>query len=180
VFIYISDRFWDFFRRFSNYFQSPYNGILNLKISFESFFGNISYIFFNLFYAFFSIPAGKLSDIIGRKVVLAFGFLLFGLTALGFAFIANNFTIWILFALYGLFMAITDGVSRAYVSDLTVKEERGTTLGAYHTIVGITVLPANFIGGMLWHKINVFAPFIYAAVLSIIAALLLVVLVKRK
>ena len=138
------------------------------------------YLVYNLFYAFFSIPAGKLSDVIGRKVVLAFGFLLFGLTALGFAFIANNFTIWILFALYGLFMAITDGVSRAYVSDLTVKEERGTTLGAYHTIVGITVLPANFIGGMLWHKINVFAPFIYAAVLSIIAALLLVVLVKRK
>ena len=137
------------------------------------------YLVYNLFYAFFAIPAGKLSDIIGRRDVLSTGFLLFGLTALGFAFVANTFTIWILFALYGLFMAITDGVSRAYVSDLTIKEERGTTLGAYHTIVGITVLPANFIGGILWYKINVFAPFVYAAVLSILAALLLVILVRK-
>jgi len=138
------------------------------------------YLAYNIVYAFFSIPAGKLSDIIGRKHVLSMGFLLFGLTSLGFAFIANTYTIWVLFALYGLFMAITDGVSRAYVSDLSVKEERGTTLGVYHTIVGITVLPANFIGGLLWHEVNVYAPFVYAAVLSIIAAVLLVFLVKKK
>ncbi len=138
------------------------------------------YLVYNLIYAFFAIPAGKLSDIIGRRQVLCIGFLLFSLTTLGFAFIANTLTIWILFALYGLFMALTDGVSRAYVSDLTVKEERGTTLGAYHAIVGITVLPANLIGGLLWHKINVFAPFVYAAILSIVAALLLVAWVKKK
>jgi MFS family permease len=138
------------------------------------------YLVYNLFYAFFSIPAGKLSDIVGRKSVLSVGFLLFGMTSLGFAFFANTMTVWFLFALYGLFMAVTDGVSRAYVSDLSTKEERGTTLGAYHTIVGITVLPANFIGGLLWYNINVFAPFVYAAILSITASLLLVVLVRKK
>ena len=138
------------------------------------------YLVYNIFYAGFSIPAGKLSDKFGRKSIISLGFLLFGLTCLGFAFIANNITIWILFAFYGLFMALTDGVSRAYVSDLVTEEKRGTALGAYHTLVGITVFPANFIGGILWQKINVFAPFVYAAILSIIAAVLIIFLVKKK
>lgn len=138
------------------------------------------YLVYNLVYAFFAIPAGKLSDRFGRRIVLFSGLLLFGITALGFAFIANSFTIWILFALYGLFMAITDGVSRAYVSDLAVSEKRGRALGTYHMIVGITVLPANLIGGFLWDKVNVQAPFIFAAVLSIISALLLVMFVRKK
>ena len=138
------------------------------------------YMVYNLFYAFFSIPAGKRSDKIGRKKVLFAGLLLFSLTSLGFAFVANTITIWILFALYGLFMAVTDGVSRAYVSDLSVAEKRGTALGAYHTIAGITVLPANFIGGILWQKVNVQAPFIFASVLALISAILLIALIRKK
>ena len=140
----------------------------------------IVYLVYNVFYAFFSIPAGKVSDKIGRKKVLVSGLMLFALTALGFAFFADTATIWVLFALYGLFMAVTDGVSRAYVSDLAAAEKRGTALGAYHTIVGITVLPANLIGGLLWQKINVAAPFVYAAALSLISAVLLTILIKKK
>ena len=138
------------------------------------------YLVYNLFYAFFAIPAGKLSDKVGRKIVLFYGLLLFGVTSLGFAFIANTVTIWILFALYGLFMAITEGVARAYVSDLAIKEKRGTALGTYHMIIGITVLPANLIGGFLWDNISAQAPFIYAAVLSIFSAFLLVFLIRKK
>ncbi len=137
------------------------------------------YLVYNLMYAFFSVPAGKLSDKIGRKPVLFSGFLLFGLTSLGFAFIANNITIWILFALYCLFMAITKGVSRAFVSDLSNKKIRGTALGTYHMLVGLTVFPANLIGGFLWEKINIQSPFIYAAVLSILSSFLLLFLIKN-
>lgn len=140
----------------------------------------IIYMVYNLFYAFFSIPAGKISDRFGRKSVLSVGLFLFALAALGFAFFTNTTTIWILFALYGLFMAVTDGVSRAYVSDLAIEDNRATALGAYHTIVGITVLPANFIGGILWQKINVQAPFVYAAALSLISAILLIILIRKK
>ena len=140
----------------------------------------IVYLVYNLFYAFFSIPAGKISDKIGRKTVLVTGLVLFALTTLGFAFIANITTIWVLFALYGLFMAVTDGVSRAYVSDLSADGQRGSALGAYHTIVGITVLPANFLGGILWQKINVQAAFVYAAFLALVSAVLLIVLIRKK
>jgi MFS family permease len=138
------------------------------------------YLLYNLVYALFSIPAGKLSDKIGRKNVLSAGLLLFGLTSLGFAFFANTATIWLLFALYGLFMAATDGVSRAYVSDLSPAGKRGSALGLYHMIVGITVLPANLIGGFLWDKISVQAPFIFAALLAVVSALLLLVLVRKR
>lgn len=137
------------------------------------------YFVYNIVYAVFSIPIGRLSDRIGRKSILVAGILLFGLTSLGFGFLANTITIWILFALYGLFMAVTDGVSRAYVSDLTSPDKRGLSLGTYHAIVGITVLPANFIGGILWNSVNVQAPFVYAAVLSVISVLLLVFYVKE-
>ena len=138
------------------------------------------YFVYNAVYAAFSIPVGKLSDRIGRRSILAVGVLLFGLTCLGFGFVANTLTIWFLFALYGLFMAVTDGVSRAYVSDLAAQNKRGLAFGAYHAIVGITVLPANFIGGVLWSQINVQAPFIFAAVLSVISAFLLMFYVKEK
>lgn len=138
------------------------------------------YFVYNAVYAALSIPIGKLSDRVGRLPILAAGVLLFGLTSLGFGFVANTLTIWFLFALYGLFMAVTDGVSRAYVSDLAAQNKRGLAFGTYHAIVGITVLPANFIGGVLWHSINVQAPFVYAAVLSVISALLLMFYVKGR
>lgn len=138
------------------------------------------YLVYNLIYALFSIPAGRLSDRFGRKNILFAGLILFGVTALGFAFFADSLTIWFLFALYGLFMAVTDGVSRAYVSDLAPEEKRGTALGAYHMIIGITIFPANLIGGILWQKISVESAFIYAATLSIISAILLLIMLKKE
>jgi len=108
------------------------------------------------------------------------GFIIFGIMSIGFAFFATSLTIWILFAVYGLYMAMTDGVSRAYVSDMVAEKRRGTALGAYNALVGITILPANFIGGFLWHSLNVSAPFIYAAILSFLSCFLMVFLLKNK
>ncbi|MBN2112494.1 MFS transporter, partial [Candidatus Woesearchaeota archaeon] len=135
---------------------------------------------YNMVYAGFAIPAGKLSDRFSRKNVLSAGYFLFGLVALSFALWANSLSVWFLFGLYGLFMAVTDGVSRAYVSDIVKAENRGFALGAYHSIVGIIVLPANLIGGFLWKTINAEAAFIYAAALSFISAVLLFTLVRKK
>jgi len=132
----------------------------------------IIYLTYNLTYAGLSLPFGKLSDKVGKRRILSAAYILFGLMSLGFAFTANSVTIWVLFLVYGIFMALTDGISRAYVSELENKK-RGTALGIYHGIVGITTLPANLIGGLLWNHIGVVAPFVYASVISLVSSLLL-------
>jgi len=132
------------------------------------------YVLFNIFYAVFAVPFGRLSDKIGRKKVIVFGYLLFSLTSLGFAFFNSLTAFIILFALYGIVYAIVDGNQRAYVSDLSSEELRATALGTFHTTIGLTALPASLIAGFLW-QINPSMPFIYGAVIGIISVVLFIV-----
>jgi MFS family permease len=132
------------------------------------------YILFNIFYAVFAVPFGRLSDKIGRRKVIVFGYLLFSLTSLGFAFFNSLTAFIVLFALYGMVYAIVDGNQRAYVSDLSSEELRGTALGTFHTTIGLTALPASLIAGFLW-QINPNITFVYGAVVSIISVILFIV-----
>ena len=145
----------------------------------------VLYFVYNIFYAASSYPAGKISDYLGRNNVLIAGYLLFALTALGFGFFATKASLWLLFALYGIVLGLTDGVSRAFVADLAEKKYSGTAFGSYHMIIGLTIFPANVIGGLLWKTYSPETPFIAASILAVIAACALAVLqhsivVKRK
>jgi MFS family permease len=130
------------------------------------------YILFNVFYALFAIPFGALSDRIGRKRVLVFGYLLFSLTCLGFAFFNSLLAFIILFALYGMVYAIIDGNQRAFVSDLSSGELRATALGTFHTTIGLVALPSSLIAGLLWQNISPGAAFIYGSVVSTVSVVL--------
>ena len=132
------------------------------------------YILFNTFYAVLAVPFGELSDKIGRKKVIVFGYLLFSLTSLGFAFFNSLTPFIVLFALYGIVYAMVDGNQRAYVSDLSSEELRATALGTFHTATGLMALPASLIAGFLW-QINSSMPFIYSATVSIISIVLFIV-----
>jgi MFS family permease len=143
----------------------------------------VAYMFYNLIYSFSAIPAGLVSDIVGRRKVILAGYLLFATTCLGFGFFSSQFAIFVLFGLYGVFMAIIESVQRAYVSDLAPKELRGTALGVYQGTIGIAALPASIIAGFLW-EIKAFdarATFIFGAGIALIsfAAFLLFVREKR-
>ena len=131
------------------------------------------YIWFNVIYAFFSIPSGILSDKIGRRSVLFLGYLLFGLTCLLFALPLSLFSLIILFALYGLVYAMIEGNQRAFVSDLAPKELRGTSLGTFHTAIGLAALPSGIIAGTLWQYVDPTATFFYGSALGFLAAILL-------
>ncbi|MEW5760778.1 MAG: MFS transporter [Candidatus Thermoplasmatota archaeon] len=136
----------------------------------------ILYILFNIFYAIFAIPFGTLSDKLGRRKVLVFGYFLFSLTALSFA-LFNSFTAFlILFAFYGIVYAIVDGNQRAYISDLSNEELRATALGTFHTAIGLTALPSSLIAGFLWQNISPNTTFIYGSIISIISVFLFILL----
>ena len=133
------------------------------------------YVLFNVFYSAFAVPFGILSDRIGRRKVLITGYALFGVTALGFAAFSSFYAFIGLFALYGMVNAIVDGNQRAFVSDLSGKEQRATALGTYHTAVGLVALPASLIAGGLYEGVGPRAAFIYGAVLGLAAAVVFAV-----
>jgi MFS family permease len=110
----------------------------------------IIYLVYNLVYAYCAVPLGRLSDEIGRKRVLGYGFLIFAFLLFGFALATQTWQAWVLFAAYGLVTAITESVPRALLSDLVAPEVRGTAYGIYYTLIGVTALPASAIAGWLW------------------------------
>ena len=128
--------------------------------------------FFNLVYTLSSIPAGILSDRIGRKKVILLGFTVYGLAYLGFAFATQALHIWVLFALYGIYYGISDGALRAFVADMVKDEDkRGTAYGFYHGAIGLCALPASLILGFLWQGFGAAVAFSFGSILAIIAGI---------
>ncbi len=138
----------------------------------------IVYLVYNVSYGILAFPAGRWSDKIGKRKMLIIGYLIFALTCLGFAFTSIAFYAWFLFAFWGIYGAINNVVSRAYVADLVTAEKRGTALGIFHTFTGLALFPASFVGGILWNIFSSKIAFVYGAVLAIIASILLFTLLK--
>ncbi len=137
------------------------------------------YLAYNISYALFSYPAGRVSDVLGRKMVLVAGYILFAVVYFGFAFVANagrTWITWALFILYGIFSAFTDGVEKALVTDLAPAEMRATAIGLHATLVGIGLLPASLIAGQLWTHIGPEAALGLGGLTGLIAAIALALL----
>ncbi len=131
------------------------------------------YLLFNIVYASCAIPAGSISDRIGRRKVIVTGYFLFALTSLGFALTESLPMFILLFAVYGLSFALIEGNQRALIADLAPKDLEATALGTYHTTVGILALPASIIAGLLW-EINPTVTFWYGFAVSITAVILFI------
>ena len=129
------------------------------------------YLAYNIVYALFSYPAGRLSDRIGRKTLLVLGYLFYGLVYLGFALVQSQAHVWPLFAAYGLYIAFTEGVEKALVADIAPLELRATLIGLHATFVGIGLLPASFLAGVLWDVLGASAPFYFGGGLGLLVAL---------
>ena len=56
--------------------------------------------------------------------------------------------IWLFFALYGAYYALSEGVARAFVADVVEEKHLGLAYGVYNTAVGLTLLPASLIAGL--------------------------------
>jgi len=139
----------------------------------------LAYVLFNFTYAIFSTPAGIISDKIGPKNVLLTGFLLFSVVYLFFGLVHSSFFLWFLFPIYGIYMALTEGVGKAYISNLVPQEKSGTAFGIYQTTIGFCTFFASLIAGALWTYIGISAPFIFGSIMAIISAFLFVILENK-
>ncbi|QAT63194.1 MFS transporter [Acidilutibacter cellobiosedens] len=131
------------------------------------------YFIFNLTASILSIPLGKLSDKIGRKKLLVSGYFVFSSVYLGFAFASSQSVIVIVFVLYGIYTAMITGVERAFIAEISPEELKGTMLGMHSTVVGIALLPASVIAGLLWNGFGASVPFLFGSGMSLLAALIL-------
>lgn len=128
-----------------------------------------------------SLPAGNLSDKIGRKKLLLFGWLVYAAVYFGFGWFDKLWQVMALYITYGAFYGLTEGVAKAYITDLIPQEKRGTAFGIYNTVIGLTLMPASLIGGYLWQIFSPSTTFYFGGSLAILSSvgLLLSRLIKR-
>jgi MFS family permease len=130
------------------------------------------YLLYNVVYAVVSWPAGRLSDRVGRKGLLVAGYFAYGIVYIGFA-MASPLQLWGLFATYGIYVAFTDGVEKALVSDIAPTELRATLIGLHATFTGVGLLPASVLAGFLWNALGPSAPFYFGGGMGVLAAIAL-------
>ncbi|MCI1780133.1 MAG: MFS transporter [Bacteroidales bacterium] len=133
------------------------------------------YMIFNVVAVLLAIPIGKISDKIGREKLIIAGYLIYSITYFMFGRFNDIHIFLFLFMSYGLYSALVDSSQKAMVSDLVGKELRGTGYGLYHAALGITLLPASLIAGILYDKVDADAPFYLGSVMAFIAAILMVI-----
>jgi len=128
--------------------------------------------------ALVAIPAGKLSDVVGRKALMIAGWLLYAVVYLVFSLNPGPWAVGAMLSVYGLYYGLTDGVARAMVADLVNPEQRGTAFGFFNGAIGVGALPASVIAGALWpyHLWKLHLPFLFGSVMAGIAVVLMVFL----
>jgi len=144
------------------------NFITILGVKFDS--GSITiaaYIFYNLVYALASYPMGVLADKLGFKKTILFGFFIFAIVYSSFAFHPSISEIFILFSLYGLYAAATEGVIKAWITNLSQKEHTATAIGFYTSFESICTLLASVIAGALWSFVGSTSTFITTAAVTV-------------
>ena len=133
----------------------------------------LTYIVYNLSQTLLAAPIGKLADKIGAKKVFEGGLLVFTLVYFFFGFIKDPIFIWLLFPIYGVYIAATDGVSKAYVAEFITERESGSYFGLYQSAISISAFFASWMAGILWYKISPAATFYFGSIMAVSAFLIL-------
>jgi len=140
----------------------------------------LAYALYNAVSAIASMPAGSASDRFGRRNLLVIGYLIYAVVYVGFGAASSAWVVWPLFAAYGLFPALTDGVSKALAVDTAGRVGSATAIGFYSMVVGITQVASSFIGGKLWDAVSPAATFYVGAAFAAAAVVLLLVLLPPR
>ncbi len=136
------------------------------------------YIFFNLVYALASYPMGLLADRFNMKTIFLAGLGLFSATYFGMAKTDSMTVYYVIFGLYGIYMAATEGISKAWITNLVKKEETGTAVGLFVSLQSISLMIASAVAGLIWSRFGAPPAFLLTAVMSLVVFWVMVLFVK--
>jgi MFS family permease len=138
------------------------------------------YIFYNLVYALCAFPIGILADKIGLKKMFVFGISLFAIVYFGMAFSTDIYTIAILFFIYGVYAAATEGISKAWISNISERKDTATAIGTYSGFQSICTMLASSLAGLIWFKFGANTSFIITAIATLFITLYFTFFIKYK
>jgi len=138
------------------------------------------YILYNIIYALAAFPLGILADKIGLKRILVAGLFLFVLVYAGMGFTGNIYYYAFLFLLYGLYAAATEGISKAWISNVTDKSDTATAIGIYTGFQSICTMLASFITGFIWYRFGGNKAFWLTAIISSLVLLYFLLFITNR
>ena len=138
------------------------------------------YIFYNLVFALLAYPIGILADKLGFKKTLITGLILFALVYIGFAFTNNLIVFIVLFGIYGIYASATDGISKAWISNMVNNDETATAIGTFTGFQSLAALFASSFCGVLWYNFGSLTTFLITALVTIIVVIYLTLKGKNK
>jgi len=138
------------------------------------------YAVFNISFFLISVPVGKLGDKIGKRKIILAEYVIYAIMCAGFIFAADKIAVVALFLLYGVFYAIDEGQSKAYISSITTEENRAGAIGLYNFITGLIYLPASLIAGLLWNSVSPAAAFGFAGVTALTSLAVFLIPLRKK
>ncbi len=136
------------------------------------------YIFYNLIYALFAFPIGIIADKVGLKSVFVTGLLLFSVVYFGMSVNTNMYLFFGLFFLYGIFAAATEGISTAWISNITYKKDTATAIGTFSGLQSICTMIASSLAGVIWFKFGAATTFLITAIATIFIVLYILTIPK--
>lgn len=133
----------------------------------------IAYILYNVVYAASSYPMGIVADKLGKKKVFLFGLLLFVLVYGGFVFTSSPVIVYGLFFVYGIYAAATEGIAKAWITNMAHEQNTATAIGFYTSMESVSSLLASLIAGILWSSMGSGYVFLFSTVMAIVVMLYL-------
>ncbi len=125
------------------------------------------YIFYNLVYALFSYPLGMVADRLGLKKVFLSGLVLFALVYAGMGINTHFYLFFVLFFFYGIYAAATEGISKAWISNITDRKDTATAIGTFTGFQSICALMASSFAGLIWFNFGAPSAFMATAIISL-------------